>query len=93
MWLPVVLPEPQWERLAAQARQGDFTIDLDQRSITAPDGARVLFDIDPLQREGLLEGLDEIGLTLRWAGDIATWQAADRAKRPWIWAIEKANNT
>ena len=48
------------------------------------------FAIDALQREALLEGLDEIGLTLKHADEIAAWQEADRAARPWVWRIPKA---
>ncbi|MEI9988677.1 MAG: 3-isopropylmalate dehydratase small subunit [Rhizomicrobium sp.] len=86
--LPVVLPEETVGLLAAQARDGDFTVDLKARTIHAPSGESLAFQVDPLQREGLLEGLDEIGLTLKWADDIAAWQKTDRAAHPWVWQIE-----
>ena len=86
--LPVALAEDCARKLASETHKGDFTVDLVTRTIRAPSGEAIAFTIDPLQREGLLEGLDEIGLTLRWSDDIAAWQKADHAKRPWVWEIE-----
>ena len=87
--LPVELPEGAIERLAAQSRDGDFTVDLTQQVIVAPSREVMRFSIDPLQRDALLEGLDEIGLTLKCAGEIDAWQDADRMNRPWVWQIGK----
>ena len=87
--LPVELSEAAIERLAAESRAGEFTVDLHAQRVTAPSGAEVAFSIDALQREALLEGLDEIGLTLKHADEIAAWQAADQAARPWVWEIRK----
>jgi len=83
--LPVVLPDATLETLAAEARMGDFTVDLRSQTILTPSRNSVSFDVDALQRQGLLEGLDEIGLTLKCAGDIERWQSADRVARPWVW--------
>ena len=83
--LPVELPLETVERLAAQARDGDFTVDLETQRVVPPSGVAVPFAIDGLQREALLEGLDEIGLTLKYTAEIADWQARDRAARPWVW--------
>jgi 3-isopropylmalate/(R)-2-methylmalate dehydratase small subunit len=87
--LPVVLPQDALEKLAAQSRDGDFTVDLKGQLVVAPSGEGVAFSIDALQREALLEGLDEIGLTLKCADSISGWQKADRLNRPWVWQIEK----
>ena len=87
--LPIELPLEAVERLAAQAREGDFTVDLETQRVVPPSGVAVPFAIDGLQREALLEGLDEIGLTLRYADEIGAWQAADQAARPWVWRIPK----
>jgi 3-isopropylmalate/(R)-2-methylmalate dehydratase small subunit len=86
--LPIALPEPIVEALAAQARDGAFTVDLGTQTIRPPSGKEIRFVVDPLLRQGLLEGLDEIGLTLKWSADIGVWQGADRERRPWIWRIE-----
>ncbi len=48
------------------------------------------FAIDPLRREGLLQGLDDIGLTLKDDALIRTWQQADRARRPWAWPVARS---
>lgn len=88
--LPIELGEARVERLAAQSREGDFTVDLVAERVTTPSGAVVPFAIDALQREALLEGLDEIGLTLKYADEIAAWQEADRAARPWVWQIPRS---
>jgi len=87
--LPLVLPEDVIEGLAAQSRDGNFTVDLEARSVNPPSGQAIPFSVDPLQREGLLAGLDEVGLTLRHESEIATWQEADRENRPWVWQTEK----
>ena len=84
--LPVELPEAEISRLAAVARDADITVDLARNVVTVP-GEAIPFKVDALQREGLLGGLDEIGMTLTWRDDIEAWQRRDRALRPWIWEI------
>ena len=85
--LPVVLPKEAVDRLAAEAGSGaPVAIDLVAREVRAPSGAVIPFAVDPQRRQALLEGLDEIGATLRRDPEIAAWQARDRAARPWIWA-------
>jgi len=89
--LPVVLPEETIEKLARLSSNVDFTIDLNRQTISASSSETISFQVDPLQREGLLEGLDEIGLTLKSTDQIGSWQLADRALRPWIWQTGKVN--
>jgi len=82
--LPVTLPEAAVLSLAQQAADGSaVTVDLRQSVVTAPDGTQHGFALDPIRREMLLEGVDELGLTLRRMPEIAVWQRADAAKRPW----------
>jgi 3-isopropylmalate/(R)-2-methylmalate dehydratase small subunit len=83
--LPIVLGEGLVERLTDSA---ELTVDLERQSISA-SGEVFHFSVDALQREGLLEGLDEIGLTLKGTDEIAAWQSTDRAQRPWVWQTEK----
>jgi 3-isopropylmalate/(R)-2-methylmalate dehydratase small subunit len=83
--LPIVLGEGLVERLADSA---ELTVDLQQQSISA-SGEVIRLSVDALQREGLLEGLDEIGITLKGTDEIANWQSADRTWRPWVWQTEK----
>ncbi len=86
--LPATLPEAVVQRILARLaeRKGaEMSVDLVARTVTAPDGGVHSFDIDEAGRSALLEGLDEIGQTLRHADAIAAFQAADRTRRPWIW--------
>jgi 3-isopropylmalate/(R)-2-methylmalate dehydratase small subunit len=87
--LPIVLDKDLVDRLAAEIelRQGAATVsvDLEAQRITLPSGTQHRFAIDPRRRTGLLEGLDEIDLTLRRDGEIRAFQADDRIRRPWIY--------
>ena len=61
-------------------------IDLVARTVQAEGDAPLPFEVDPLRRECLLAGLDDLGLTLRDAPLIDQWQQEDRRERPWIWS-------
>ena len=86
--LPIVVDKEIVDGLAAEVEHsqgaGRVGVDLDEQTITSPSGKRHRFEIDPRRRAGLLEGLDEIALTLQRDGDIRSFQAADRIERPWI---------
>jgi 3-isopropylmalate/(R)-2-methylmalate dehydratase small subunit len=86
--LPIVVDKKIVDGLAAdvEATQGAgrISVDLEEQTITSPSGERHHFEIDPRRRAGLLEGLDEIQLTLRREHEIRAFQASDRAERPWI---------
>ena len=83
--LPITLPEATVEALmqeAAAPGAKPFTVDLDAQTINGT----LRFEIAPRQRKMLLEGLDEIALTLAMEPKIAAFQAADRQRRPWIYS-------
>jgi 3-isopropylmalate/(R)-2-methylmalate dehydratase small subunit len=83
--LAIVLPEATVQALAQDAAvpgAKPFTVDLEKQRINGT----VRFDVDPRRKKMLLEGLDEIGLTLAMEPKIAAFEAADRARRPWIYA-------
>ncbi len=80
--LPVRLPADTVRRLA-QAK-GEITVDLAAQAVSS-DGERAHFEIEPMRRTALLEGLDEIGLTLKQQTAITRYQDADRVERPWVW--------
>ncbi len=61
------------------------TVSLVEGVVVAPDGTRHAFDIDPLRRKALLEGLDDIGLSLQREAEIAAFQARDAVSRPWVY--------
>ena len=76
--LLIDLPEPQVKALMAQVdpeRGAQMEVDLERRTITAPDGSTIPFAIDDFLRHKLLEGLDDIGLTLLHEADIAAYEA------------------
>ena len=87
--LPIVVPDDVVARIAAEteAAQGarHTTIDLARQVIVTPEGAEIPFTVDARKKEALLEGLDDIALTLRFKDAIDGWYAADRAARPWVW--------
>ncbi|CAA7624596.1 3-isopropylmalate dehydratase small subunit [Magnetospirillum sp. UT-4] len=85
--LPVVLPQAQVEALMAQAQNGanaTFTIDLPNQTITAPDGSTTPFEVDSFRKHCLINGLDDIGLTLMKDAKIATFEAARKQSSPWL---------
>lgn len=82
--LAVELPQDQVDRLLEVARTHPITIDLDSQVVTTPFQDRFAFDVDPFRKRCLLEGLDEIGLTLA-SGDAITYHEAGRAQDlPWL---------
>ncbi|GMV99022.1 MAG: hypothetical protein AMXMBFR84_01610 [Candidatus Hydrogenedentota bacterium] len=77
--LPIVLPHDAVDRLfkAVAAQKGyQLTIDLPSQRITGPEGVSIPFELDPFLKERLLNGWDQIGLTLRHADKIAAYEAA-----------------
>jgi 3-isopropylmalate/(R)-2-methylmalate dehydratase small subunit len=90
--LPVVMTEARLRAIARQVEadpeRNQVTVDLRRQIVVAPDGAETAFRTDALRREALLEGLDDIALTLKREAEIAAFQAQDRARRQWIWQIE-----
>ena len=92
--LPIVVDKEIVDGLAAEVEStqgaGRIGVDLQEQTIISPSGVRHRFEIDPRRRAGLLEGLDEIALTLRREHEIQAFQASDRAERPWIHFARKS---
>jgi 3-isopropylmalate/(R)-2-methylmalate dehydratase small subunit len=88
-FLPVVLSEAEVDRLfhdCAAFPGFQLTIDLDKQSVSAVDGSRAMrFEVDPFRKYCLLNGLDEIGLTLRHADKIRAFEAQRKAQYPWYY--------
>jgi 3-isopropylmalate/(R)-2-methylmalate dehydratase small subunit len=86
--LPIVLPESQVERLFADtfAVPGfKLTIDLERQLVSTVDGTLAFaFDVEPFRKHCLLNGLDEIGLTLQHADAIRAFETKRLAEQPWI---------
>ena len=84
--LPIVLPQEDVDKLMDDAERGanaKITVDLESQTITGPDGGEIGFDVDPFRKHCLLNGLDDIGLTLEDAAAIDAFEAKDAAARPW----------
>jgi 3-isopropylmalate/(R)-2-methylmalate dehydratase small subunit len=86
--LPVVLSEAEVDRLfheAAAFPGFKLTIDLERQNVATVDGATVFsFEIDPFRKHCLLNGLDEIGLSLQHADEIRAFEAKHLAEQPWL---------
>ena len=84
--LPIVLPKEQVDVLIKDAQKGAnarVEVNLEDQTITASDGDVIKFDIDPFRKHCLLNGLDDIGLTLEKAASIDSFEAKAGVARPW----------
>jgi 3-isopropylmalate/(R)-2-methylmalate dehydratase small subunit len=85
--LCIELPDREVHRLMADAGLGAnarFTVDLEKQTIIRPDGVEVAFEIDPARKHRLLNGLDEIGLTLQMDDDITRFERERANEQPWV---------
>jgi 3-isopropylmalate/(R)-2-methylmalate dehydratase small subunit len=85
--LPIKVSPEDLEKLFDDAERGanaTLTVDLEKQEIRGPDGGTVKFDIDPHRKKALLEGLDDIGLTLQKNAKIDGFEATAKAARPWM---------
>jgi len=69
---------------AKKGANARLTVDLASQTITRPDGDKVRFDIDPYLKDCLLNGLDDIGLTMKKESSIASFEAKRRLSQPWL---------
>jgi len=84
--LPIALPQEEIDKLiddAARGANATISIDLANQEIRGPDGGVIKFDIDPFRKRCLMEGLDDIGLTLEKGDAIETFEGKARTERPW----------
>jgi len=85
--LPIVLPQEQVDLLMKDAEKGSnarMTVDLEAQEITTSDGVVIPFEIDPFKKHCLLNGLDDIGLTLEKVAAIDTFESQAAQSRPWV---------
>ncbi len=84
--LPVTVSREVLDLLMDDASRGanaTISVDLERQEIRGPDGGVVRFEIDPFRKHCLLNGLDDIGLTLQKADSIARFERESSASRPW----------
>jgi 3-isopropylmalate/(R)-2-methylmalate dehydratase small subunit len=87
--LPVRLPREICEKLMEDAKMGGnarISVDLERQVVVRPNGEEIPFQIDPLRRHLLLNGLDDIGQTMQHAPSIDSFEARQRAAQPWLYA-------
>jgi 3-isopropylmalate/(R)-2-methylmalate dehydratase small subunit len=85
--LPIKLPQSEVDKLMDDAERGanaTLTVDLEKQEIRGPDGGVIKFDIDPFRKHCLLNGLDNIGLTLEKGNAISSFETATASSRPWV---------
>ena len=82
--LTVALPQEQVDRLMEVAETDPITIDLEHQTVTTPFQDRFTFEIDPFRKKCLIEGLDEVGITLTHEDALIGYEQRMAAQKPWL---------
>ena len=85
--LPIALPQEQVDLLIKDAEKGSnarIEVDLEAQTITSSDGEVISFQVDAFKKHCLMNGLDDIGLTLEKAASIDSFESAAAQARPWV---------
>jgi len=87
--LPIVVEADTLAALMDEVRANEgvaFTVNLEQQTVSTPGGLNITFDIDGFRKHNLLNGLDDIGLTLQHTDKITDYEVQHRQQFPWLWA-------
>ena len=87
--LPIVLPREQVELLMQDAQMGanaKLTIDLEKQEVIRPNGEKIPFNLDSFRKHCLLEGLDDVGLTLQKSDKIGKFEGGQKVGQPWLYS-------
>ncbi|MBW7922109.1 MAG: 3-isopropylmalate dehydratase small subunit [Rubellimicrobium sp.] len=85
--LPIVLPEDQRDLCMKDAEKGSnarLSVDLESQTITLSDGTEIGFEVDPFRKHCLMNGLDDIGLTMAKEAAITAYEKVAATARPWV---------
>ena len=85
--LPIKLPQAEVDKLMDDAERGAnavITIDLEAQEIRGPDGGCITFEVDPFKKQCLLNGWDDVSLTMQADDKIAAFESSQRLQQPWI---------
>ena len=85
--LPIVLPQEAVDVLMEDAKKGGnarMTVDLEAQTVSSSDGVTFAFEVDPFRKHCLLNGLDDVGLTLEKASSIDSFESRAKVLRPWV---------
>ena len=86
--LPIKVSKADLDKLMDDAQRGAnavITVDLEKQEIRGPDGGCVKFDVDPFRKHCLLNGLDDVGITMQKQEAIAGYEAKQKAGQPWLY--------
>jgi 3-isopropylmalate/(R)-2-methylmalate dehydratase small subunit len=86
--LPVIVDEATWNELRAEVEAApglSFSVDLEAQTVTTPAGTVVSFDLDPVRKNNLLLGLDDIAVSLQHEARISAFEEKQKAALPWLW--------
>lgn len=90
--LPIVLDEAIVDQIFTEIDAEDgyqLTVDLEKQQVIKPNGETIAFEVDPFRKHCLINGLDDIGLTLQDADDIRAYEEKRRASQPWLFDVVK----
>ena len=85
--LPIVLPQEDVDKLMDDAQRGAnaiVTVDLENQVIRGPDGGEIAFEVDAFRKHCLLNGLDDVGLTMEKGEAIDSYEAQAALRQPWL---------
>jgi len=85
--LPIAVPQEDLDKLMDDAERGSnavLSVDLEAQEIKGPDGGTISFEIDPFRKHCLLNGLDEVGLTMQKADKVEDFEAKQKLSQPWL---------
>ena len=85
--LPIKLPQEDVDKLMEDAERGanaTVTVDLETQTITGPDGGEITFELDSFRKHCLINGLDDIGLTMEKADKISSFEEKNKISQPWL---------
>ena len=86
--LPIVVDQATWNQLreAVETAPGiSFTINLEAQTLTTPSGQEISFELDPVRKNNLLKGLDDIAVSLQHESKITAFENQQRESLPWLW--------
>ena len=86
--LPIVVSKEDLDKLMDDAERGanaTLTVDLEAQTIQGPDGGSLAFEVDPWKKHCLLNGLDDIGLTMAKKAEIEAFEAKQKTGQPWLY--------
>lgn len=85
--LPVILSEEIVDKIFSEIKEGyELTLDLEQQKVISPSGETFAFEVDQFRKHCMLNGLDDIGLTLQHADDIRAYEKKRKQEAPWLMA-------